>query len=35
MSQPQRGNKTFWEWLLDKYGIEEAKRRYELWKKAK
>jgi len=35
MSEPKLGVKTFWQWLVEKYGVEEAKRRYELWKKAK
>jgi hypothetical protein len=35
MSRSPTGVKTFWEWLLDKYGYEEAYRRYEKWKKAK
>jgi len=26
---------TFFEWLKKKYGYEEAKRKYEKWKKAK
>jgi hypothetical protein len=25
--------RTFWQWLVDKYGYEEAKRRYEIWRK--
>lgn len=35
MSGPKSSVKTFWQWLLEKYGYEEARRRYELWKKAK
>ena len=32
--QPKSGVKSFWVWLLEKYGYEEAKVRYEMWKKA-
>jgi hypothetical protein len=28
------GVKSFWQWLLDKYGEEEAARRYKIWKEA-
>jgi len=35
MAEAKPTIKTFWQWLMEKYGNEEAKRRYELWKKAK
>lgn len=31
---PKTGVKTFWQWLVDKYGPEEAARRYNSWRNA-
>jgi len=33
--KPEHTVKTFWQWLIEKYGYREARIRYEKWKKIK